>query len=65
MAVSGERGNPLINKLAALVAIIFGFLLAAEGYRSSSNWLIVAGIAVLAVGLILLVMKIARRNEGA
>jgi uncharacterized membrane protein YjjP (DUF1212 family) len=64
MAVSGESGNPLFNKLGALVAIIFGFLLAAEGYRSTSNWLIVTGIAVLVVGLVILVRKIVRRNEG-
>jgi uncharacterized membrane protein len=55
----------LINKLGALVAIIFGFLLAAEGYRSTSNWLIVAGVVFIAVGLVLLVLKIVRRNEGA
>jgi hypothetical protein len=64
MAVSGET-HPLINKLGALVAIIFGFLLAAEGYRSTSNWLIVAGVVFIAVGLVLLVLKIVRRNEGA
>lgn len=64
MAVSGESDNPLLNKLGALVAIILGFLLAAQGYRSTSNWLMVAGIALLVVGLVILVRKIARRNEG-
>jgi hypothetical protein len=65
MAVSGERTHPLFNKLGALIAIIFGFLLAAEGYRSSSTWLIVAGVAVLALGIVILAMKVVRRNEGA
>ncbi|NGO53609.1 hypothetical protein [Allomesorhizobium camelthorni] len=65
MAVSGERTHPLINKLGALVALVFGFLLAAEGYRSASAWLIAAGVALLAVGIVILVMKIVRRNEGA
>jgi LPXTG-motif cell wall-anchored protein len=64
VAVSGESGNPLFNKLGALIAIVFGFLLAAEGYRSASTWLIVAGVAVLAFGLFILVRKIVRRNEG-
>jgi LPXTG-motif cell wall-anchored protein len=64
MAVSGERGNPLFNKLGALIALVFGFLLAAEGYRSESTWLIMAGVAVLAFGLVILVRKIVRRNEG-
>jgi hypothetical protein len=59
MAVSGET---VINKLGALVALVFGFLLAAEGYRSGSAWLITAGVALLAVGIILLVLKIVRRN---
>jgi hypothetical protein len=65
MAVSGERTHPLINKLGALIALVFGFLLAAEGYRSESTWLILAGIAALAIGVVILVMKIVRRNEGA
>lgn len=65
MAVSGERTHPLISKLGALVAIIFGFLLTAEGYRSGSTWLILAGVAILALGVIALVMKIVRRNEDA
>ena len=64
MPVPGESGNPLLNKLGALVAIIVGFLLVAEGYRSTSTWLMVAGIALLVVGLVLLVRKIVRRNEG-
>lgn len=64
MAISGERVHPLMNKLTGLIAIILGFLMAAEGYRSASNWLIFLGIVVLAVGLVLLALKIARRNQG-
>ena len=63
MAVSGERVHPLMNKLTGLIAIIIGFLVAAEGYRSGSTWLILVGIVVLAVGLVLLMLKIARRNQ--
>lgn len=65
MTVSGERTHPMINKLGALIVLVFGFLLAAEGYRSGSTWLIVAGVAALAIGIVMLVMKIVRRNEGA
>lgn len=65
MTVSGERTHPMINKLGALIVLVFGFLLAAEGYRSESTWLIVAGVAALAIGIVMLVMKIVRRNEGA
>jgi hypothetical protein len=61
VAISG--GNPLINKLGALIAIILGFLLAAEGYRSESTWLLFFGVVVLAIGLIILVRKVVRRNE--
>ncbi|WP_245417544.1 LPXTG cell wall anchor domain-containing protein [Aminobacter sp. AP02] len=53
-----------MNKLTGLIAIIIGFLVAAEGYRSGSSWLIILGIVVLAVGLGLLLAKIARRNQG-
>lgn len=63
MAASGGRIHPLMNILTGLIAIIIGFLVATEGYRSGSSWLIFVGIVVLAVGLVLLALKITRRNQ--
>jgi energy-converting hydrogenase Eha subunit E len=59
------NGKPalLIKKLGAMLFLIVGALLTATGYAVGPNWLRVLGIALLAVGVALLVLKILRRNE--
>jgi hypothetical protein len=63
MAVNHKIPDPLINKLSALILIVLGFLLATAGYRSGQAWYIGGGVVCLAVGLVLLVRKIIRRNQ--
>jgi membrane-bound ClpP family serine protease len=65
MAALGDRMPPIVNKAAALFAIVVGFLIAAEGYRNGSGWIILAGVAALGIGLALFALKISRRNRGA
>lgn len=52
-----------MNKLIALAAIILGFLVTAAGYRYSAPGYYAGGIALVLMGLIFLVSKIARRNQ--
>lgn len=64
MAVQGERLHPMLNKIVGLAAIILGFLMMASGYRYGSTGTLITGIVILIAGLVLLVLKIARRNQG-
>lgn len=63
MAEYEEQVRPLIKKVGGLVAIVLGFLLTAAGYRYGSSEYTTIGIALLAVGLVLLVLQIVRRNQ--
>jgi Flp pilus assembly protein TadB len=60
-------GDPSLlgKKLGGLFLVIVGFLLIAAGVSVPSTGLTIFGTLVLAVGLILLVLKIMRRNENA
>lgn len=63
MAVNGDSPMPLLKKLGGLIAIILGFLITASGYRYGSTEFLTLGIAFIALGLVLLVLMIARRNR--
>ncbi|MGI6852045.1 hypothetical protein [Mesorhizobium sp. 1B3] len=52
-----------MNKLIGLAAIVLGFLATAAGYRYSAPGYYAGGIALVLIGLIFLVLKIARRNQ--
>lgn len=54
----------LIKKVGGLVLIIFGILSVATGFEAGSMGVMVIGIVALAVGLLLLALKIVRRNAG-
>jgi uncharacterized membrane protein HdeD (DUF308 family) len=60
-------GNPvlLIKKLAGVLLLILGLVLvlAATGLSQSYNGLTVLGTLVLVTGIVLLIMKIVRRNQ--
>lgn len=53
----------LVNKLTALAFIIVGFLILASGYRYESLFGMLVGCLVLVIGIVLLVLKIVRRNQ--
>ncbi|UVK47512.1 hypothetical protein BPNPMPFG_003294 [Mesorhizobium sp. AR07] len=53
----------LVNKLTAIVFIVLGFLVFASGYRHESPSGLIGGCLVLAIGIILLIRKIVRKNK--
>ena len=53
----------LVNKLLAIVLIILGFLILASGYRYGSPSSLIGGCLILVIGVILVIVKIARRNR--
>ena len=63
MVVLKERPPLLVTKLAATLILIIGFLVMASGYRYDSVMTAVGGAFLVAVGVLMLVMKIVRRNR--
>jgi hypothetical protein len=63
MALAGEKPILLIKKLGGLFLLLFGLLLAGLGFRDGSTSLIIIGILLLAAGVVLLALKIIRRNQ--
>ena len=59
-----EKPILLIKKFGGLILLLFGFLLTAAGFNGGSTGLAALGILLLAGGLILLSLKILRRNQG-
>jgi Na+/melibiose symporter-like transporter len=64
MAAIDDKPISLFKKLGGLIAIILGFLLAAVGYRDGSTEYLTLGIVLIAIGLVLIVLMIVRRNQG-
>jgi hypothetical protein len=54
----------LVKKLGGLIAIILGCLLTAVGVTFESSGTTIVGVLLLALGAVLLVLKIIRRNQG-
>jgi uncharacterized membrane protein HdeD (DUF308 family) len=65
VARAGEGYVLLAKKLYGLFLIILGCLLTAAGVSSASTALTTFGVLSLIAGVILLVLKIIRRNEGS
>jgi len=65
VARAGEDYVLLGKKLYGLYLIILGFVLTAAGIYSTSTGVVVLGGLSLIAGLILLALKIVRRNEGS
>ena len=54
----------LVKKLGGLFSVIIGFLLTGVGVTFESTSTIVVGVLFLALGAVLLTLKIIRRNRG-
>jgi membrane-bound ClpP family serine protease len=66
MVARADEGYVLFaKKLYGLFLIILGFVLIAVGANSNAPGLTAIGILSLIAGVILLVLKIIRRNEGS
>ncbi len=61
--MAANSGSLLVNKLTTIVFVVMGFLILASGYRYGSPSTLVGGCLILAIGVILLILKIARRNS--
>lgn len=66
MTTSSDASTPtlLIKKLAGVFLLVIGFLLTATGMSTGYSGLTIIGWILLATGVVLLVMKILRRNPG-
>ena len=64
MVASASDGHVLlVKKLSGLFSIIIGCLLTAVGVAFESTSTIVVGVLFLALGAVLLTLKIIRRNQ--
>ena len=64
MVASASEGHVLlVKKLGGLIAVIIGCLLTAVGVTFESTSTIVFGVLFLALGAVLLTLKIIRRNQ--
>ncbi|MFT4120113.1 hypothetical protein [Bradyrhizobium sp.] len=64
VAQTGDGHILLTKKLGGLFAIIIGCLLTAVGVTFESSGMTILGVLFLALGAVLLVLKIVRRNQG-
>jgi uncharacterized membrane protein HdeD (DUF308 family) len=63
MAIAGDKSALLVKKLAGLALVVFGLLLAGYGFSSGVTWVGTVGVVLLIAGIVLLVLKIVRRNQ--
>ena len=64
MAAVTDQGPILLaKKFAAMLALILGAVLTAYGYSESSTATTVVGVVLFVLGIVLLALKIIRRNE--
>ncbi len=53
----------LVSKVSGIVLIVIGFLLTAEGFREGATGYQVSGAVLVLIGIVVLIAKIARRNQ--
>ena len=64
MAAVTDQGPVLLaKKFGAMLALILGAVLTAYGYSESSTATMVAGVVLFVLGIVLLALKIIRRNQ--
>ena len=64
MAAATDQGPVLLaKKFGGMLALILGAALAAYGYSEGATGTIVIGVILFVVGIILLALKIIRRNQ--
>lgn len=64
MVASASDGHVLlVKKLGGLISVIIGCLLTGVGVTFKSTGTIVVGVLFLALGAVLLTLKIIRRNQ--
>jgi hypothetical protein len=64
MAAVTDQGPVLLaKKFGAMLALILGAALTAYGYSESSTATMVVGVVLFVLGIMLLALKIIRRNQ--
>jgi uncharacterized membrane protein YjjP (DUF1212 family) len=64
MAAVTDQGPVLLaKKFGAMLALILGAALTAYGYSESSTATMVVGVVLFVLGIVLLALKIIRRNQ--
>ena len=64
MAAVTDQGPVLLaKKFGAMLALILGAALTAYGYSESSTATMVVGVVLFVLGIVLLALKIVRRNR--
>ena len=63
-AYAGDKPVFLLKKFGAVISLVLGLLLTATGLSNDYRGLTAIGVLLLVIGAILLVLKIARRNQG-
>ena len=63
-AYADDKPVLLIKKFGAVASLVLGLLLTATGLNGGYPILTTIGVLLLALGAILLVLKIVRRNRG-
>jgi hypothetical protein len=60
-----EGGTPvlLLKKMGGMILLVVGSALAAVGFGSDVRGLGVVGLLIMALGLVLLILKIVKRNQ--
>ena len=64
VANAGQGPILLMKKLSGMFSLVLGGVLTAYGYSVESTGTVIVGVALLALGAILLALKIIRRNRG-
>jgi drug/metabolite transporter (DMT)-like permease len=61
-AQTSEKSILLLKKLGGLILLICGVVLAALAYEDGSTGRVILGVLLAAAGIMLMVLKIVRRN---
>ena len=60
---AADKPNLLVKKLGGIVLLIIGLLALMLGASQGPTWLTILGVLFLIGGVVVLAMKISRRNE--
>lgn len=59
----GEQTILALKKVSAVILLVMGLALTAVGFANGPTGLGIAGLVLIAAGIVFLVLKIARRNS--
>lgn len=63
MAIADDKSALLVKKLGGLALVILGLVVGGFGFSTGVTWVATVGVVLLLAGIVLLVLKIVRRNQ--